>query len=142
MLTSLRTRPQGEHVVAAFRRFIVEPGGLLGSDDPDAIPRIQAATRLIAGSRALLARERELYDRYTLNLAALIAKERRLAPDDVEPRVTAHALIGVQRAVLDDVRRQVLAGRTRRTITRSVRVQGGRAMDLLERGLTGSDSQS
>ena len=135
MLTALRARPSGQSVMAAFGQFVVEPRGLLASGDPEAGPTIAAVTRLILGSRALLARERELWDEYTANLATLIAEERGLAPDDVEPWVVANALIGVQRALVNDVRRQVLAGVASTTIARRVRARGRHAVSVLERGL-------
>jgi AcrR family transcriptional regulator len=135
VLTAVRSRPDGQSVVAAFGAFVVEPRGLLASGDTDAGAKIAAVTRLILGSRVLLARERELWDQYTANLAALIAEERGLPPDDVEPWVLANALIGVQRALVNDVRRQVLAGVAIQRIARRVRARGRRAIGLLERGL-------
>ncbi len=135
MLTAVRARPRGQSVVAAFGQFVVEPRGLLASRDADAGPTIAAVTRLIVGSRALLARERELWDDYTANLAALIAEERGLVPDDIEAWVMANALIGVQRALVSDVRRQVLARVAPQTIVRRVRARGRGALRALERGL-------
>jgi AcrR family transcriptional regulator len=135
VLTAVRNRPDGESVVAAFGAFVVEPRGLLASGGADAGPTIATVTRLILGSRVLLARERELWDQYTANLAKLIAKERGLQPEDVDAWVVANALIGVQRGLVNDVRRQVLAGVATRTIARRVRARGRRAIGLLERGL-------
>jgi AcrR family transcriptional regulator len=135
MLASVKARPADESVVSAFARMLREPGGLLGTDDPEATSRIAQATRLIVGSRSLLARERELYDHYTESLTSLIAKERGVTKDDVEPRVLAYALIGVQRSLLAEVRRQVLAGRDRRSIARQTHASAQRAIGLLERGL-------
>jgi AcrR family transcriptional regulator len=135
VLTAVGSRPDGRSVVAAFGAYVVEPRGLLTSSDADAIGNIAAVTRLILGSRVLLARERELWDQYTTNLATLIAEERGLAPDDVETWVVANALIGVQRALVNDVRRQVLAGVATQTIARRVRARGRRAFGLLESGL-------
>jgi AcrR family transcriptional regulator len=135
VLTAVRRRTGGQSVVAAFGAYVVEPRGLLASGDADAVGSIAAVTRLILGSRALLARERELWDQYAAKLAALIAEERGLPPDDVEPLVAAAALIGVQRVLVNDVRRQVLAGVASQTIARRVRARGRRAIRLLETGL-------
>lgn len=135
MLTAVRSRTDGQSLVAAFGQFVVEPRGLLASGDADAVGNIAAVTRLILGSRMLLARERELWDEYTANLATLIAEERGLAHDDVEAWVVANALIGVQRGLVNHVRRQVLAGVASQTIVRRVRARGRRAIILLERGL-------
>jgi AcrR family transcriptional regulator len=134
VLTAVRRRPEGQSVVAAFGEFVVEPRGLLASGDADAVGNIAAVTRLIAGSRVLLARERELWDQYTASLATLIADERGLAPEDVEAWVVASALIGVQRALVNYVRRQALAGVASRTIALRVRARGRRAIGLLEAG--------
>ena len=135
VLEAIHRRPAGQSVVAAFGAVVVEPRGILASGDAGAGERIAAATRLIAASRPLLARERELWDQYTANLAALIAEERGLAADDVEPWMIANALIGLQRALVDDVRRQVLADVAPKTIVRRLRAQGRRALSVLERGL-------
>ena len=45
-------------------------------------------------------------------LAALIAEETGAGPDDVEPFVVAHALLGVHRSLIEYVRRRVVAGAT------------------------------
>lgn len=135
MWTAVRARPAGQSVVAAFGRLVTEPRGLLASGDADASPAIAAATRLVLGSRVLLARERELFDQYTSTLATLIAEERGLAPEDPVAWVIANALIGVQRALVNDVRRQVLAGVASQTIARRVRARGRQAISILERGL-------
>jgi AcrR family transcriptional regulator len=135
LLTAVRDRPAGQSVVAAFGQLVVEPRGLLASDEAGAGASIAAVARLITGSRALLARERELWDQYTASLAELVAEERGVAPDEVGPWVVANALIGVQRALVDAVRRQVLAGVPTQTIVRRVRERGRSAMGVLERGI-------
>lgn len=139
VLATVRERPAGRSVVDAFAGAVTQPGGLLVSADPEAMRAIADATRVIEGSRALRARERELWDEYTGSLAALIAEERHLEPTDGEAWVIANALIGVQRALVTEVRRQVLAGATGPQVRRSVQAAGRRAVSALERGL-GSDS--
>jgi AcrR family transcriptional regulator len=135
MLAAIRERPSGESIVDAFGRFVLEPRGVLTSGDEQATRELVTITRVITGSEALLAREREILDRYTRTLAGLIAEERRLAPDVIESWVIANALIGVHRALLDYVRRQALAGADARRIARGVRSHGKRALALLEHGL-------
>jgi AcrR family transcriptional regulator len=135
LLTAIRARPPGESVVAAFGRFALEPRGFLVSDDAGATEGMKAAARIIAGSPALLARERQIFERYTSAVAALIAEERGLAADDVEPWVVANALIGLHRALIDYVHRQALAGVENRRIARNMRTHGKRALALLEHGL-------
>lgn len=135
MLGAIRDRAPGESIVDAFGRFVLEPRGFLASDDPDAAQGLLTVTRVIMGSPALLAREHRIYERYIEALAALVAEERGMRAGDVEPWVVAYALIGLHRALIDFVRRQVLAGQDRKRIARELRRRGRRALDLLEHGL-------
>src|SRR5437660_1982773 len=95
MLGALKDRAAGESIVDALGRFLLEPRGLLGSENQQDAEFLLAITKMIAASPALLAREREVYDRYTGALAEQIARETGTAPEDVEPWVVANALIGV-----------------------------------------------
>ena len=135
MLNAIRDRPAGESLVAAFRRFILTPRGFLASADPAAAEQLRAISRVIADSPALLAREQQILDRYTHALANVIAQETGLANDDIEPRVLANALLGVHRALLDYVRREVLAGTLNGQIASGIKRHGDRALTMLERGL-------
>jgi AcrR family transcriptional regulator len=138
MLQALRERPDGEPLVAAFRRFVLKPGGLLASNDEAAAEALTAVSRLIAGSPTLLAHEREIFARYTDSLAALIAVETGSGPGDIGPWVVANALIGVHFALVDTVRRRLAeAAADRARLARDVRVQGQRALKTLEHGLAG-----
>jgi hypothetical protein len=112
------------------------PNGLLAPGDPDVGERLLAIARLIAGSPALLAREQQIYAGYAAALAALIAGETRARPDDIMPWVAANAMIGLHKALVDYVRRQVLAGeRDQAGIARALRAQARQAVALLEHGL-------
>jgi AcrR family transcriptional regulator len=135
MLDAIRSRPPHESIRAAFGRFILEPRGFLASKDEGATRELLAISRVIAGSPALLARERQILERYTRALAGLIAEETGKGPEDVEPWVAANALIGVHQALLEFVRGKILAGEPVPSIARGVRAQGKRALALLERGL-------
>jgi AcrR family transcriptional regulator len=135
LIEAIRAREPGESVLTAFSRFVLDLGGLLASKDPEASEQLATITRVITGSPALLAREREIFARYTQSLGALIAEETGAAADDVTPWVVANALMGVHRALLDYVRRVVLAGRSNPRLARNVRAHGKRALVLLERGL-------
>ena len=135
LLAAIRNRPEGETIVAAFGRFALRPRGFLASDDPRAREGMRAAARIITGSHALLSREREIFERFTGTLAALIAEERGMAPNDLEAWVAANALIGLHRALIDYTHRQALAGVENRRIARNLRRHGGRALALLEHGL-------
>ena len=135
MLDALRDRSPGESIVDALGRFLLEPRGLLASENQGDADFLIALTRMIAESPALLAREREVYERYTQSLAEQIAREMNAGPDDAEPWVIANALIGVHRALIDTARRGVLAGTPNRRVAREVREQGRHALARLRDGL-------
>jgi AcrR family transcriptional regulator len=135
LLSAIDGRPDGESLVAAFRRFILTPRGFIASTDPSAAQQLRAITQVIAQSPALLAREQQILDRYTRALASVIAQERRQSADDIEPQVIANALLGVHRALLDYVRREIVAGTSSRRIATGLKQRGERALALLEHGL-------
>lgn len=136
MLNAIRGRPAGESVASAFGRFVLKRRGLLVSEDPAATQRLLSVTRLITDSPALLAREREIFERYTATLAAVIASESGLDGDDLEAWVIANALMGVHRALVNFTREQVLAGTDRTAIAAEVRARGEAALGRLKRGLS------
>ncbi len=136
LLAAIRERKPGESLIAAFREFVLKRRGILQlEDDEQATEQLRALNRVITGSPALLAREREVFDRYTDSLAELIAKETRSREGSIEPRVVASALIDVHRLLIGYVRERTLAGDAARDIARGVRAQGKRAFALVERGL-------
>ncbi len=136
LLDAIRERKPGESILAAFARFVTESRGLLAADDPDAGGRLLAINRLITDSPALLAREQQIYAGYAAALAALIAEETQARPDDIGPWVAANAMIGLHKALVDYVRRQVQAGeRDGARITHRLRAQARQAVALLEHGL-------
>ena len=134
LVDAVRDRPVGEPVLDAFRRFVLDSLGRLANEE---VPEVVAtAARLVAASRALQAREREIVAHYTDALAALIAQEAE-APADVEPSAAAAALMGVQRALVAYVRAQVLDGRHGPELAADTRAQAKRAFARLETGLAG-----
>jgi AcrR family transcriptional regulator len=136
LLAAIRERPAGDTVLEAFARFFLAPQGVLAlGDDAEATASLQRVTRVISGSPALLARERQVHARYTDALAALLAEETGEEPGAVEPWVAAHALLGVHRALIEYVRRRVMAGAKAPAIAREVQAEGTKAIALLERGL-------
>jgi AcrR family transcriptional regulator len=137
LLAAVRDRAGGESVLDAFSRFVLQRRGLLAEPDPEAAERLAALTRMITESPDLLAREREIFERYTDSLARLLAEETGAAPDDVEPRVVATALMGVHRALVDFTRRRIVAAERNPRLHRRVRAQGRRALETLGRGLEG-----
>jgi AcrR family transcriptional regulator len=139
LLTGIRQRPPGQSVLAAFASFLLGQGGVLamqpsGGDD-EATAQIRTITRVIVESPALLARERQVFDRYANALAAYLAEDIGADPGDAMPRVVANALLGLHRALIDHVREMTRAGAPAAEIRRDVRRQAERAVAQLEHGL-------
>ena len=135
LLAAVREREPGESVLDAFGRFVLEQRGLLAEHDPEVRKRLAELTRMITESRALLARERQIFERYMASLAALVAEETGARTGDVEPWVVANALIGVHRALIDYARGRILAGVPSARIRGEVRDEGERALRALGSGL-------
>jgi AcrR family transcriptional regulator len=135
LLATIREREPGEPVLAAFRRFVLVPRGLLGRYDAEARERLADATRMIVASPALLAREQQIFAGYTASLAALIAEEAGAQAGAIEPWVAANAMMGVHRALVDHARRRVVEGVRHPRLAREVRAEAERALALLEDGL-------
>jgi AcrR family transcriptional regulator len=134
MLSSVRDRRPDESVIDAFGRFVTIPRGLLAARDPEQIEHLAAITRVITESPALLAREQQIYAAYTHSLAELLAAETG-SHGEVEPWVVARSLIGLHQAVVDYARREIVAGTRNPALTRRVRRQTQRALELLSAGL-------
>jgi AcrR family transcriptional regulator len=135
LLQSVRGRPPGEPVLAAFGRFVTAPRGLLAARDAGQVEHLARITRVITESPALLAREQQIYAKYTDALARLLAADTSASSSDLEPWVVARALIGLHQALVDYSRREILAGTRNPTLTRRVRRQAQRALKLLSNGL-------
>jgi AcrR family transcriptional regulator len=110
LLTAIRERPTGQTVFDAFAAFVGEPRGLLAADDETVARGLREVSQMISNSPALLAREQEILAHYTASLTELIANETGAGADDPRPAVTAAALIGVHRTLIDHVRRHLLTG--------------------------------
>lgn len=132
MLDAIRNRDPGTSFVDAFGSFVLEPRGFLKAGDTGVDPR--AVTKLFTESPALLARERQIFDRYADRLVDFIAEERHSRTDDLVPLVIARALTSLHRAMIDHVRRRVLAGASTDVIAREVRTRGRRALALIKEG--------
>jgi AcrR family transcriptional regulator len=137
LMTAIRERAAGQSVVDAFAGFLLGQGGVLTMDAPEADEQLRTITRIITESPALLARERHVFDRYAQTLAALLAEETGATPDDSVPRVVANALLGLHRALIDQVRREALAGTPVAEIRDGVRAGAERAIAQLNQGLAG-----
>ena len=136
LLAAVGDRPAGESVIDAFSRFVLEPRGLFAAPDERAARELLAVSRMIAASPALLAREEQIFARYTRTLARLIADEVRAPKGDFRPYVTANALIGVHRALIEYVREQLQnEPPDRERLSRDLRRRGQTALELLRRGI-------
>jgi AcrR family transcriptional regulator len=137
MLAAVRERSPGQTVIAAFADFVLEPRGLLATTDDEAARELIAITRMIAASPALLAREQQIFARYTGALARQIAEETGARAGDPRPYVVANALIGVHRALIAYVRERLGAGASdRRRLSRQVHERGEKALALLSEGFS------
>ena len=138
ILSSVRERAPGESALAAFRRFVLTPRGLLDDED-DAAARelLLGITRMITSSPALIAREQQVFHAFTDSLARLLAEETGAGPGDIEPWVAANAMMGVHRALVRLSRERVLAGATTNELQDELRAAGDAALKALEGGLGG-----
>ena len=136
LLRAVSERPAGEAVIDAFGRFILQARGLLAARDVRAALDLISITRMIAASPALLAREEQIFARYTRALARLIADELHASDGDLRPYVAANALIGVHRALIDYVRGQLKRDPLDlERLSRDYRRRGQAALELLRHGL-------
>jgi AcrR family transcriptional regulator len=133
LLDAVRERAPGESVLSAFRDHVL--AGAKGLDDPARAELIATAAHLIAASPALRRREREIAERTTDALAAILAEQAGARPDDVEPLAVAGALMAVQRALRGHVHTSVLRGQRGPALRADVRAQARRAFGRLEAGL-------
>jgi AcrR family transcriptional regulator len=135
LLTAIRERSPGESVIDAFSGFLLGQGGVLTMDAPEADEQLRTITRIVIESPALLARERQVFDRYAQTLAALLAEETGADSDDAVPPVVANALLGLHRALIEQVRREALAGTPVARIRPQIQAGAERAIAQLKQGL-------
>lgn len=135
LLTTIRERDAGESALGAFTRFVLTERGWLAAKDPETRRRLTDFSRMISESPGLMAREQQIFERFTASLAALLADETGAERGDVRPWVAANALMGVHRAMLDYSRRGVLSGVSPPRLAREVRAQGEQALHELDAGL-------
>src|SRR5215472_6805335 len=133
LLEAVRSRPPGESALKAFRRRLLESTD--GLRNKERIQAVVTSAAVVSRSPALAAREREIVERYTREMARLLAAETGADADDAEPLAAAAALIGAHRAVVEHVRRQVLAGLRGDALVDQTRAQIRRVSGRLERGL-------
>ena len=122
---TLRQRPHGEPLLAAFRRVALE----IAADLQTQSDQQRAAARVIRTTPAIQARIRERMGQWEEQLAAMLAQERQAPPDDLDSHVVAAALVGVLRSV----QRVAVAAEMQLDLPALM----DHAFDLLESGLAG-----
>lgn len=133
MLQTIRDRDAGQTLLDAFAAYVDQRDGLLPADGE----RLATVSRVIVASPALLARERQLYDKYVTALAELVAQETAARAGDPRPKVVAYALAGLHRTLVETVRAQLLAGKSATAASRLARRQLATALPLLTDGFAG-----
>jgi AcrR family transcriptional regulator len=133
LLGAVRERRPGQSALGAFAEFMAGTYGVFA--ERAATGELKTITRMITDSPTLVAREQQVFARFTASLAALLAEETGIKADDVQPWVAANALMGVHRAVLDYVRRRTLAGARGVRLAREVDAQTRQALARLAHGL-------
>jgi AcrR family transcriptional regulator len=135
LLDAVRRRPAGESVSAAAGSFVVAAVSRLGS--PDAASGVADMAKVVRGSRTLQIREREILGALTDALAGLIAEETGARPGEIEPWLSAHAVLGLYASLLELARDRVLSGLGGPELTAELLRQGQRGLALLQFGLAG-----
>jgi AcrR family transcriptional regulator len=133
LLAAVRERPAGETPLHAFGQFILDRSDSAMAGDGRR--RVAELTRLVTVSPSLMARERQIVARYTDALAALLAEESGAAPDDIEPRLAAEAMMALHRSLIDFARRRASSRKSSADLAGEMRKAGERALTLLESGL-------
>jgi AcrR family transcriptional regulator len=135
LIEAVRSRPAGESAIKAFQRSLLASADRL--ELKQSADTILTAGRIISASPSLVARERDIVDRYAMQLAEVLAEQTGADPDDVEPQSVAHALMATHRALVAYVRMRVVAGRRGKRLADDFRTQARRALARLARGLAG-----
>jgi AcrR family transcriptional regulator len=133
LIDAVRRRARGESAVSAFRHRLLEGADALATRER--VAAIKKAAQAISKSPGLVARERDIVDRYTRQLALVLAEETGAEADDIEALGAAGAMMAVHRVLVDRIRKRVLAGRRGSELVEDYRTQARRAFRRLERGL-------
>lgn len=126
LVGAVRDREPGESVVAAVRRLQQPQCARFASE------HFAAFARIIDESPALRAKELEVMAGFERVLAATLEEE---GLHEIDARVAATLLVGVQWQFFQLARERALAGRHGKAAERRLRSDLARAYDLVERGL-------
>ena len=125
---AIRSRPDGEPIIAALRRLQIGESGRLCS------PAFATFARILEESPALRAKELEVMSFMAQALADALEEE---GIDARDARIAASLLISVHRHFFRAARTQALAGKHGPAAARRLRSDLERAYTLLEHGLGG-----
>jgi AcrR family transcriptional regulator len=132
---AVAARPGGEPVLAAARRYFTEQ---LAAGDPTIGHRGPAFSRMVQGSPALAARERQIHDQREQALAEVLVAQSAPA-EELTARVVAAQIAGVYRVVYFTGRRLLLEGLQDPETAETIGAAALRAFALLEADLSGFD---
>lgn len=124
---TLRQRPPGEPLLAAFRRAALQ----IAADMQTQSDQQRALARIVGSTPAIQARISERMGQWEEQLAAMIAEERNVPPNDLDSHVVAAALVSVLRSV------QRVAVAAAAEMQLDLPALMDHAFDLLESGLAG-----
>lgn len=127
LVAAVRNRKPGEAVLASLRRKQLEECGRMSS------PGFAVFARIIEESPALRAKELEVMARFEQLLAEALRDE--LGLDDLDARIAATLVIGVQWQFFQLARERALQGKHGPAAARRLRADLQRAYAILERGL-------
>jgi AcrR family transcriptional regulator len=125
---AIRSRPEGEPIIAALRRLQIGESGRLCT------PAFATFARILEESPALRAKELEVMSFMAQALATALEEE---GIDPRDARIAASLLMGVHRHFFRAARTQALAGKHGPAAERRLRSDLERAYTLLEHGLGG-----
>jgi len=128
LVALVRELPAGASLTAAMRAHLerlLKAAGRPGERDD------RGMVRLIAGSPALQARARAMFERHAEALADALAARTGADARDLRPRTAAHALVSVQHATLRAFGERLLAGEERGRVAAELRDASADALALL-----------
>jgi AcrR family transcriptional regulator len=130
----VRTRAEGESVVAAFRRDFLNA---LDRRDPSIGLSGGAAeiARMVQASPALQAKMRELIERREHALARTLAEETGAPPYDLTAKLVAAHLSAIHTKLCVEIHRRLTAGQTVAEVCVAMVEEGLRAYQQLETGI-------
>ena len=133
LVQTVRDRPLGEPVLAAFRRGVLGPSDRLAA--PGVSRGIARAGELIRSSAALQDEERAIRARHADALAAVIAQDVQRTGSEVEARSIASALMAIHGCIVEHARALATKGVTGQALAGDVKRQGAATFDRFAAGL-------